>query len=113
MNYNTNVHCLTFPSTKRLRDLAKETLKANKFKTAYEDKHTNKKSFWLVKDEGIYVMSCYEGHKNIVAFARGYNPNTLDRNEVWDKANDVSRDDFAENIPLNKTMLESLVNGQN
>ena len=53
MNYNTNVHCLTFPSTKKLRDLAKATLEAKKFKIAYEDKYTNKKSFCLVKDEGI------------------------------------------------------------
>ena len=113
MNYNTNVHCLTFPSTKKLRDLAKATLEAKEFKVAYEDKYTNKKSFWLVKDEGIYVMSCYKGEKSIVAFARGYNPNTLDRNEVWDKANDVSRDDFAENIPLSETMLQDLIKGQN
>ena len=113
MDYNKKVHYLTFKSTKRLRDLAKGTLEAKEFKTAYEDEHTNRKSFWLVKDEGIYVMSCYKGHKNIVAFAKGYNPNTLDRNEVWDKANDVSRDDFAENIPLNETMLQNLIKGQN
>ena len=113
MNYNKNVHCHTFPSTKRLRDLAKATLEANEFKPPYEDEYTNKKSFWLVKDEGIYVMSCYKGEKFIVAFARGYNPNTLDRNEVWHKAREVSRDDFAENIPLNETMLKNLIKGQN
>ena len=113
MNYNTDIHCLTFPSTKKLRDLAKATLEANEFKTAYEDEYTNKKSFWLVKDEGIYVMSCYKGKKSIVAFARGYNPNTLDRSEVWHKARIVSADDFAENIPLNETMLKNLIKGQN
>ena len=113
MDYNKEIHYLTFPTTKKLRDLAKGTLEANEFKTAYEDKHTNRKSFWLVKDEGIYVMSFYKGHKNIVALAKGYNPNTLDRNKVWDKANDVSRDDFAENIPLNETMLQNLIKGQN
>ena len=113
MNYNKEIHCLTFPSTKRLKNLAKETLNANEFKTAYEDEHTNKKSFWLVKDEGIYVMSCYKGHKNLVAYAKGYNPKTSNRDEVWDKANYISGDDFAENIPLNKTMLENLIKGQN
>ena len=53
------MNTLKFKSNKSLVKLARETLFAKEFKTAYVDETTSDKSFWLVKDEGIYVMSCY------------------------------------------------------
>ena len=107
---------LYFPNTKKLRDLAFRTLIATEFKTAYEQKYTSNKSLWLVKDEGIYLMNCYKKteeflKKDFVVYARGFNPKTLDRGLVWDKAREISRDDFAENIPLNATMIKNIVHG--
>jgi len=107
---------LYFPNTKKLRDLAFRTLIATEFKTAYEQKYTSNKSLWLVKDEGIYLMNCYKKteeflKKDFVVYARGFNPKTLDRGLVWDRAREISRDDFAENIPLNATMIKNIVHG--
>ena len=107
---------LYFPNTKKLRDLAFRTLNATEFKTAFEQKYTSNKSLWLVKDEGIYLMNCYKKteeflKKDFVVYARGFNPNTLDRGLVWDRAREISRDDFAENIPLNATMIKNIVHG--
>ena len=107
---------LYFPNTKKLRDLAFKTLIATEFKTAYEQKYTSNKSLWLVKDEGIYLMNCYKKteeflKKDFVVYARGFNPKTLDRGLVWDRAREISRDDFAENIPLNATMIKNIVHG--
>ena len=107
---------LYFPNTKKLRDLAFRTLIATEFKTAYEQKYTSNKSLWLVKDEGIYLMNCYKKDteflkKDFVVYARGFNPKTLDRGLVWDRAREISRDDFAENIPLNATMIKNIVHG--
>ena len=53
------MHKLTFKPSKKLKSLARETLFAKEFKIAYRDKTTKERSFWLVKDEGIYVMNCY------------------------------------------------------
>ena len=107
---------LYFPNTKKLRDLAFRTLIATEFKTAYEQKYTSNKSIWLVKDEGIYLMNCYKKDteflkKDFVVYARGFNPNTLDSELVWDRSYEISRDDFAENIPLNATMIKNIVHG--
>ena len=107
---------LYFPNTKKLRDLAFRTLNATEFKTAFEQKYTSNRSLWLVKDEGIYLMNCYKKDteflkKDFVVYARGFNPKTLDRGLVWDRAREISRDDFAENIPLNATMIKNIVHG--
>jgi len=107
---------LYFPNTKKLQELALRTLKAKKFKTAYEKKYTSDKSVFLVKDEGIYLMNCYKQDteflkKDFVVYARGYNVNTIDRNIVWDKANKISRDDFAENIPFSTQLIINILEG--
>ena len=52
-------HRLIFKSNKSLRKLARDTLKASNFKIAYREKYTSKKCFYLVKDDGIYLMNCY------------------------------------------------------
>ena len=64
---------------------------------------------WLVKDEGIYLMSPgihpdaerAERTRAPVSYASGFDPTRDDRMAVWDRARDaVGGDDFAEDIPL-------------
>ena len=65
---------------------------------------------WLVKDEGIYLMSpgihpkTESGDRPArapVAYASGFDPTRDDRMAVWDRARDaVGGDDFAEAVPL-------------
>jgi len=109
---------LTFNSNKTLKSLARETLFAKEFKTAYVDETTNERSFWLVKDEGIYVMNCYvkNGKRekvNQVIYASGFNPKHDKNDDLWDRTHAVSGDDFAENIPLGISQLNHLRDGGN
>ena len=109
---------LTFNSNKTLKSLAKETLFSKEFKIAYRDKITKKKSFWLVKDDGIYVMNCYvkNGKRekvNQVIYASGFNPKHDKNGNLWDRTYAVSHDDFAENIPLDISQLNHLRDGGN
>tara|TARA_R100001369_G_scaffold78791_1_gene108590 strand:+ start:270 stop:647 length:378 start_codon:yes stop_codon:yes gene_type:complete len=108
---------LTFKSNKTLKSLARETLFSLEFKTAYQDKTTKERSFWLVKDDGIYVMNCYvkdgerEKVKHVV-HASGFNPKTNEN--VWEDSRDaVGGDDFAQNIPLDNSQLNRLRDGGN
>tara|TARA_R100001244_G_scaffold19816_1_gene20625 strand:+ start:188 stop:565 length:378 start_codon:yes stop_codon:yes gene_type:complete len=108
---------LTFNSNKTLKSLARETLFSLEFKTAYQDKTTKERSFWLVKDDGIYVMNCYvkdgerEKVKHVV-HASGFNPKTNEN--VWEDSRDaVGGDDFAQNIPLDNSQLNRLRDGGN
>ena len=63
---------------------------------------------WLVKDEGIYLMSpgidpdAEPGQRRPpVSYASGFDPTRDDRMAVWDRARDaVGGDDFAEEIPI-------------
>lgn len=65
----------------------------------------------LVKDDGIYLMSngtpgltrpeTKPGETlNVVAYAAGFDPKEVDRDELWHRTHDVSGDDFAEFLPL-------------
>ena len=107
---------LTFNSNKSLKSLARETLKASKFKIPYEDRTTDEKSFWLVKDEGIYLMNCYlkNGKRKVehVVYASGYNPK-YDKGDLWDRTHDISGDDFAEFIPFEEEALMRIASGGN
>ena len=111
-------HTLTFNSNKSLVKLAKDTMKASNFKVAYSDKYTPEKCFYLVKDDGIYLMNCYSNNPNkelgrdepnTVVYASGFNPKFND--DIWEKTYQVSRDDFAENIYLTNSQLDRIVNG--
>ena len=65
---------------------------------------------WLVKDEGIYLMSpgvfpdadpAQQPPRPPVSYARGFDPTRDDRMAVWDRARDaVGGDDFSEEIPI-------------
>jgi hypothetical protein len=109
---------LTFNSNKTLKSLARETLFSLEFKTAFQDKTTKEKSFWLVKDDGIYVMNCYvkdgerEKVKHVI-YASGFNPKYDKHGDLWDRTHAVSGDDFAENIPLDISQLNHLRDGGN
>ena len=113
------MHKLNFKSNKTLRSLAKETLNADKFKIAYTKKTTNQKGFFLVKDEGIYLMNSYvnkDGERknvNSVVYASGYNPKYDKHDDLWERTYEVSRDDFAENIPLEEEALMRIASGGN
>ena len=111
------MHKLTFKSNKTLSSLARETLFAKEFKIAYRDKTTQDRQFWLVKDEGIYVMNCYlkDGKRKVkhVVYASGYNPKYDKNDDLWDRTHAVSGDDFVENIPLDISALIRLRDGGN
>jgi len=105
---------LKFASNSTLVELAKLTKENKKFNQPYVKRTTTKKGFYLVKDEGIYLMNAFDtrsGNNNWVIYARGYNPKTTDRDLVWEKAHDVSPDDFAEFIPLSPKAIEILIEG--
>ena len=112
-------HKLKFNSNKSLVKLAQDTIAASKFKIAYEDKSTTEKCFYLVKDDGIYLMNCYETDNadsklgrdkpNSVVYASGFNPKF--NKDVWEDAHAISGDDFAENIYLTDEQLERVANG--
>ena len=105
---------LRFASNSTLVELAKLTKENKKFNQPYVKRTTTKKGFYLVKDEGIYLMNAFDtrsGNNNWVIYARGYNPKTTDRDLVWEKAHDVSPDDFAEFIPLSPKAIDILIEG--
>lgn len=103
-------HHLVFRHSKSLRALARHTLMHKKFKTAYLEEYTDQKSFYLVKDSGIYLMNCYEpmGNSNHVVYAEGYDPDVED---IWEKTYAISRDDFAVNINQTESELIRIING--
>jgi len=109
---------LKFNSNKSLVKLAKETIKASNFKIAYREKCTPKKCFYLVKDDGIYLMNCYSTKPNqelgrdkpsTVIYASGFNPKY--NKDVWEDSYLVSRDDFAENIYFTDDQLKRVASG--
>ena len=84
----------------------------------YSQDPTEEYGFWLVKDEGIYLMSpttdkfkTNEGDINTVVYARGYKPTKANHDTLWDKTHDVSADDFAEFIPLDIYQMERILRG--
>ena len=113
-----DTHKLKFRSNKSLVKLARDTIKANKFKIAYCDKYTSEKCFFLVKDRGIYLMNCYStkpnqalgrDKPNTVIYASGYNPKY--NINVWTDSYQVSRDDFVDNMYFTDDQLERIANG--
>ena len=107
-----NTHKLKFRSNKSLVKLARDTIKASNFKVAYRDKYTTEKCFYLVKDDGIYLMNCYKNNpneSNTVVYASGYNPKYNDN--VWEDSYQVSRDDFADNMYFTDDQLFRIANG--
>jgi len=103
---------LKFRSNPTLVELAKLTKENKVFNQPYVQETTEKKGFYLVKDDGIYLMNAFNtrsGNNNWVIYAKGYNPNTC--KDVWKKAYNVSPDDFAEFIPASEKALDFLIKG--
>jgi len=106
-NMNTT---LNFRSSKKLRKLAKETMKHDKFKVPYKDETTSEKGFFFVKDEGIYLMNAYKSESNSVVYAVGFNPSTNEN--CWDESYyAVGGDDFAELLPFDEDALIRIMRG--
>ena len=109
-----NMEQLKFNTNKSLVKLAKETIMARNFNIAYEEQHTFKKCFYLVKDDGIYLMPAYKisqtaKENKTVIYASGFNPKY--NKNVWEDSYHVSRDDFVENVYLSIDQLKRIANG--
>ena len=96
------------------------------FNLPYTEETTEEAGFFLVKDDGIYVMNAFDIDKfpvagwvkenvagwvkeNVVSYADGFDPKTNEN--VWEDSHHVSGDDFAEFVPVSKEMLIALGRG--
>ena len=111
---------LLFNSNKSLKSLARETLKAETFKKPYTNETTKDKGFYLVKDEGIYLMNAFDSNNDktpkqngFVVYAQRFNPKYDLKGDLWDRTYAVSRDDFAEFIPMEESQLMRVIEGGN
>ena len=90
---------------------------ANKRRIPYTQDKTEDQGLWLVKDEGIYLMSptaenfIMTNDVNTVVYARGYKPTKANRDTLWDKTHAVSGDDFAEFVRLTPNMVRNVLRG--
>ena len=72
----------------------------------YTETSTSEHGLWLVKDDGIYLMSptaenfTLGKEKNTVVYAQGYKPTKDNKDTLWDKTYAISGDDFAEFVAL-------------
>lgn len=72
----------------------------------------DKPSICLVKDDGIYIMSngtprdILKGERSFCAYAKGYDPDKVDPDELWELTHSVSGDDFGETLPIDDWMAE-------
>lgn len=97
----------------QVRPLVEHARASKKWGKTYGDDGPARPALWLVKDEGIYLMSNGIPPKladgtvaapyqvGLVAYARGFDPTERDRMEVWDDAHEaVGGDDFADPLPI-------------
>ena len=109
-------HTLKFKQDKSFRDLLINTVMTKqKMKIPYENKHTKEKGFWLVKDEGIYLMNAFKckRKKPIVTYAKGYSPKDTNADDLWERTHEVSGDDFVEFAPITKEQYQHLLFNKN
>ena len=95
--------------------------KAHERKLPYSDETTKDQGLWLIKDDGIYLMSPtdkrFRSHGNLkaqhstVAYANGYKPTKANRDTLWDKTHAISGDDFVEFLPLGEGQVTNICNG--
>ena len=106
------MHKLTFKNDKA-NTLAKMLRWANgrPRRIPYSTTITNSQGLWLVKDEGIYLMSPTDKKFRTVVYARGYKPTKTNRDTLWDKTHDVSGDDFAEFVHLDAGQVTRVLDG--
>ncbi len=99
-----------------LKRVVKHSQKVKR-KIPYENKYTKKMGVWLVKDHGIYLMAPTDEQRDrdenghtVVCYAQGFSPKVED---LWHKTYAVSRDDFAEFIPLNREQVADILGAPN
>ena len=95
--------------------------KAHERKLPYSDETTKDQGLWLIKDDGIYLMSPtdkrFRSHGNLkaqhstVVYANGYKPTKANRDTLWDKTHAISGDDFVEFLPLGEGQVTNICNG--
>ena len=103
-----------------LRKLIKHS-KENVRHYPYTNKIAHEIGLTLVKDEGVYLMSSAKKTlldpkkektetitPNLVVYGRVYKPTESNKDTLWDKTYEFSRDDFAEFIPLTPQQLSNL-----
>jgi len=81
-------------------------MKNNKRRIPYTTDETQDYGLWLVKDDGIYLMSPTDVRYNRVVYANGFNPQIDDEDDqLWNRTYAISPDDFAEFVPLTEEMM--------
>ena len=108
----------TFLFTADLKAIMKWTWDHSPWRKPYHEETTDTPLLWIVKDEGLYLMSgsvekpTKDGSRGtLVEYAVGMNPKLQDRGLVWDRCRDIcGGDDFGEAIEL-KTISDILKTG--
>lgn len=83
----------------------------NKRRLPYSNAETEDFGFWLVKDEGIYLMAPTDKKFETVVYARGYKPTKSNRDILWAKTHAISGDDFAEFVRLDRNQMIRVTRG--
>ena len=97
---------------------------AHERKLPYSDKTTEDQGLWLIKDDGIYLMSptdkrfrnawankSLKPEHSTVVYANGYKPTKANRDTLWDKTHAISGDDFTEFLPLVEGQVTNICKG--
>ena len=90
----------------------------------YSDETTEDQGLWLIKDDGIYLMSptdkrfrnawankSLKPEHSTVVYANGYKPSKANRDTLWDKTHAISGDDFTEFLPLVEGQVTNICKG--
>ena len=90
----------------------------------YSDETTEDQGLWLIKDDGIYLMSptdkrfrnawankSLKPEHSTVVYANGYKPTKANRDTLWDKTHAISGDDFTEFLPLVEGQVTNICKG--
>ena len=97
---------------------------AHERKLPYSDETTEDQGLWLIKDDGIYLMSptdkrfrnawankSLKPEHSTVVYANGYKPTKANRDTLWDKTHAISGDDFTEFLPLVEGQVTNICKG--
>lgn len=102
---------LTFKS-KDLAPMLKHAMAHDRCLSPYDKTPTQKIGLWLIKDEGIYLMSPTTDKRfRTVVYAQGYNPKKENRDTLWDKTHNVRGGDLDEFLSLCKQQVKNICKG--
>jgi len=102
------MHKLIFKNdkAKTLTKMLEWSMRQERHKPYTRGLNAREHGLWLVKDDGIYLMSptaenfTLGKEKNTVVYAQGYKPTKANKDTLWDKTHAISGDDFAEFVAL-------------